>query len=211
MFWLDNINILYDRQHITNIFPFRYMSFDDKLNAMTRLIIVVSLFSYMINKNNNILVCGFAIILAIIFLHKSKKNIKPFEGFSSQKKINNFENVSQINPLGNTSLVDIQINQQKPPAPPSFDSDVVTDINENTKNFIVNESFENDMDMKDKLFKDLSDDMTFEQSMRNFYSNPNTEVVPGDQHAYAQFLYGNMPSCRGGDTMACETPSLINY
>ena len=211
MFWLDNINILFDKQHITNIFPFRYLSFDDKLNAMTRLIIILSLFSYIINKNNNILVSGFAIILAIIFLHKSKKNIKPFEGFTSQNNLNNFENVSQSNPLGNTSLVDIQINQQKPPAPPSFDSDIVADINENTKNFIVNESFENDMDMKDKLFKDLSNDMVFDQSMRNFYSNPNTEVVPGDQHAYSQYLYGNMSSCRGGDTMSCETPSLINY
>ena len=209
MFWLYDIHILTDRRYITDIFPFRYMSFDEKLNAMTRLIIIVSISSYMINRNNNILVSGLAIILAIIFLHKSKNNIKPYEGFTSLDKFNN--DIVPNNPLGNVSLVDIQINQQKPPAPPSFDTNVVEDINNNTKKFIVNESFENDQNMEDKLFKDLSDDITFEQSMRNFYSNPNTEVVPGDQHAYAQYLYGDMQSCRGGDAMACETPSLINY
>jgi len=35
-----------------------------------------------------------------------------------------------------------------------------------------------------------------------FYSMPNTRI-PNDQTAFADFLYGNMPSCRDGSAFAC--------
>ena len=31
---------------------------------------------------------------------------------------------------------------------------------------------------------------------------PNT-TIPNGQKAYAEFCYGNMPSCRDGDAFAC--------
>ena len=60
----------------------------------------------------------------------------------------------------------------------------------------------------DKLFKDLGDDFMFDRSMRNFYTTPNTKVVPGDQKAFAEFLYGDMQSCKDGDPIACEKNSF---
>ena len=39
-FWLNNLNILLDRDYITEIFPDKSFSLAQKLNAITRLIIV---------------------------------------------------------------------------------------------------------------------------------------------------------------------------
>ena len=74
-----------------------------------------------------------------------------------------------------------------------------------------------DVDTKNidkRLFKDLGDSFIFDQSMRSFYATPNTQV-PNDQKAFADFCYGDMISCRGGDALACSrhNPRLgsVNY
>jgi hypothetical protein len=38
--------------------------------------------------------------------------------------------------------------------------------------------------------------------MRQFYTTPNT-LVPNNQKDFAQFCYGNMASCKDGDTEMC--------
>ena len=58
--------------------------------------------------------------------------------------------------------------------------------------------------------KDLGDNFGFEQSMRNFYSTPNTRV-PNDQKAFAEYLYGDMPSCKGGDNLECNKNNYSKY
>ena len=39
--------------------------------------------------------------------------------------------------------------------------------------------------------------------MRNFHSMPNT-TIPNGQKAFAEFCYGNMPSCKDGDNEQCS-------
>jgi hypothetical protein len=56
--------------------------------------------------------------------------------------------------------------------------------------------------MTDKLFSSLDDHFEFEQSARQFYSNPAT-TVPNDQGAFAAFCYGEMISCKEGNQFAC--------
>lgn len=64
---------------------------------------------------------------------------------------------------------------------------------------------------KDYLEK-IGDNFGFEQSMRNFYATPNTRI-PNDQEAFANFCYGDMISCKDGDSLACTkfNPRHINY
>ena len=63
-----------------------------------------------------------------------------------------------------------------------------------------------------RLFVDLGDKLSFENSMRQFYPTANTSV-PNDQTAFAEFCYGNMPSCKEGDGLQCikDNPRWINY
>jgi hypothetical protein len=49
--------------------------------------------------------------------------------------------------------------------------------------------------MSDTLFKDLGESLSFEQSMRPFYSTPST-TIPNDSGSFAEFLYGGMISAK---------------
>ena len=54
-----------------------------------------------------------------------------------------------------------------------------------------------------KLYRNLGDNLTFANSMRNFYSMPNT-TIPNKQKEFALFCYGNMPSCKEGNALQCS-------
>ena len=66
----------------------------------------------------------------------------------------------------------------------------------------VQEANPDQPDIADKLFKDLGEQLMFEQSMRPFYSTANT-TVPTDQQAFSDFCYGSMVSCKEGNQFAC--------
>ena len=46
-----------------------------------------------------------------------------------------------------------------------------------------------------KLYKNLGDNLNFENSMRNFYTMFNTQI-PNNQKEFALFCYGDMPSVK---------------
>jgi len=48
--------------------------------------------------------------------------------------------------------------------------------------------------------------------MRQFYPTANTKI-PNDQTAFAEFCYGNMPSCKDGTGLQCvkDNSRWINY
>ena len=57
-----------------------------------------------------------------------------------------------------------------------------------------------------QLFGSMTDQFYLDQSNRVFNSTPNTRI-PNDQGAFAEYLYGDMPSCRDGDGIACVKDS----
>ena len=74
-FWLNNPNILFKSGELRKVWPSNDMSFEGKLNAMTRLVIVLTLVGYLITKNNKIIFSGLITLGAIIllFVVKTKK------------------------------------------------------------------------------------------------------------------------------------------
>ena len=50
-FWLNNPNILFKSDEISHIWPTSDMSFEDKLNSITRLVILLTIAGYLITKN----------------------------------------------------------------------------------------------------------------------------------------------------------------
>ena len=117
-----------------------------------------------------------------------------------------FETTSKKNPLGNVLLTEIMDNPTRKPAPPSFNTEVYEDINVSTKKMIqtLNPGIKN---TNKQLFGDLGEQFEFDQSQWSFYSTPNTKI-PNDQGAFADYLYGDMPSCRDGDAFACVQDNL---
>ena len=113
-----------------------------------------------------------------------------------------FTQPKKSNPLMNVMLPEIKYNPKRSAAAPSFNPVVEKEINESAGNVGIDP----------RLFVDLGDKLSFENSMRQFYPTANTRV-PNDQTAFAEFCYGNMPSCKEGDGLQCikDNPRWINY
>jgi hypothetical protein len=112
-----------------------------------------------------------------------------------------FDETNSSNPFGNVLMTDYEYNPNKKPAPPAFNKNVNDTILKQAKQF-VSEANPDQPDIADKLFKDLGEQLVFEQSLRPFNSNPST-TIPNDQAAFADFCYGSMISCKEGNKFAC--------
>ena len=208
-FWLNNPAILFDKNAITQLWPLESMTREQKINAITRLVIILTLIGFLFLNNIKILVTGIIAILILLFtyyiLNKNTNLNKVKETFSNEdiyKKVkHNFTNPSVINPVMNILLPEIQDNPNRLEAAPSYNNAVKNSINEETKNFIVG-NFDNNENIKKNLFDDQGDNFEFEQSMRQFYTTANSRV-PNNQSEFARFCYGNMASCKDGDVEMC--------
>jgi len=233
-FWSNDPTVLFNKKHILELFPQQGMTFNEKLNAITRLIIFICILGFMITRSYRFLLNGVIAIFIIYIMYKTQKQLivneltnkkdNKKEGFANKQQYNkddtidatpkiinpetlktylksDFEEVNKNNPLGNVLLTEIMDNPKRKAAPPSFSTEVYEDISDNTKKMIqkLNPGIKN---TNKQLFGDLGEKFEFDQSMWQYYSNPNTKI-PNDQGAFADFLYGDMPSCRGGDDIAC--------
>ena len=196
------------------------MTYNQKLNAISRLIIFLTIIGFFITNSFKLLITGVITLGIIIFLYKTEVASKPKllndkikEGFTNpllyEQLKDNFSKPNEKNPFGNVLLPDINNDPNKAQAPPSFNPVVEEEINTKTKEMISKNFQDNNSDIKQKLFKDLGDEVVFDQFMHNFYSTPNTEI-PNNQKAFAEFCYGNMPSCKDGDPLACEKKNLLH-
>ena len=216
-FWLQNPNILFRSDEISHIWPSADMSFEAKLNAITRLVIVLTILGYLITKNSKIMLSGLVTLGAIILLYKLKSAKKPKEGFSNAEMYtilkNDFTEPAVGNPVMNVLLTEIDDNPQRKEAAPAFNPIVEANMNKKTKQFIIN-NFK-DPAIEERLFNDLGDNFTFDQSMRAFNANPST-TIPNDQKAFTEYCYGDMIACRDIDNneLACvrnAPPRWTNY
>ena len=225
-FWSNDLSILLNKDYISELWPTSNMTYEEKLNAITRLVILLSILGYIFTMSTNIILIGFLMIVVIFLLYRMQKRkltkeiLNSKEGFSGINNNNSnnqgtiitpdtlksylksdFNNVNKKNPLGNVLLTEIVDNPTRKPAPPSFNTEVYEDINVNTKKMVqsLNPGIKN---TNKQLYGDLGEQFEFDQSQRSFYSTPNTKI-PNDQGAFANFLYGDMPSCRDGDAFAC--------
>ena len=225
-FWSNEPSILFNKDEIIKIYPTTNMSLDEQLNAISRMVILLCILGFLFTMNINYLLIGI-ITMAIIWLfYKVYKN-KSMENFNinvtsdkynNQNKYitnpvtletvlkNNYYPTTKKNPMGNVLLTDIMDDPNKNPAPPSFNPDVYEDITRASKNTVqyLNPGIKN---TNKQLFGDLAQNYEFDFSMRNFYSMPNTRVT-NDQGAYAEYLYGSMPSCKDGNAFACVQDNL---
>jgi hypothetical protein len=225
IFWINEPTILFNKDYILQVWPSSNMSYEEKLNAISRLVIIMTILGFILTMNNAILLVGIATLVAIFVMYKMRKQkvTKDMldgskEGFSGidvknqQETILNpdtlktylkseFMPINKKNPLGNVLLTEIMDNPTRKPAPPSFNTEVYEDINVTTKKMVqnLNPGIKN---TNKQLYGDLGEQFEFDQSQWSFYSTPNTKI-PNDQGAFADYLYGDMPSCRDGNAFAC--------
>lgn len=222
-FWGNEPTILFKKEFIMEVWPTTSMSFEQKLNAITRIVIILTCLAFLVTKNTSFMVILFitlAIIYSMYVFRKQKivnSMIKKKEGFSVNPSMqpstlspaptttnpvnldvilkSNFHPTTKQNPMGNVLLTEIMDDPDRKAAAPSFNPDVYDDINKATKQQtqMLNPTIIN---TNKQLYGDLYDNYQFDrQMMQRFYTTANSRVT-NDQGAYQQYLYGSMYSAK---------------
>ena len=210
-FWTDEPAVLLRGSSITEIWPRQGMDQSAKLNAISRLVILLTLVGFALTSRWRIVITGLITLGCVVMLRRFKASAKGAgkEGFMSpavyEATRERFTTPSKGNPAMNVLLPAVKDDPERRPAAPSFTRQVEKEMNAATQDFVV-DSFEDAPDkeeLKDKLFKDLGDGFDFDQSMRSWYATPNTQV-PNNLKAFAEYCYGVLISCKEGNGLACE-------
>ena len=206
-FWINDISELFNRP--AEIWPYEYLNIERKYNAITRLILYLTVLGFFFTRSYNILISCFITIIVFIMLYntQAKKNVEGFSMKEPKFKPGDFENImkdkysfpTKKNPFMNVMMDDYKYNNKKKPAAPSYNEAVERNINKNA----IKPDLLNSLVNNDKLYRNLGDNLTFEHNMRSFHTMPNTKI-PNDQKKFAEFCYGNMSSCKEGDTIQCS-------
>jgi hypothetical protein len=197
-FWFENPNVLFQPNFILEFFPTETMSFNQKLNSLTRLVIIMTLIAYIFTGKQRVLVVSGISLLCIFLLHYSTKK----EGFNegNRRYIKPYDRHGPLIDIDESRNQYHDYNPQKKPAPPSFTKNENETILEETKKQI--QILNHDQpDINKKLFQSTTDNLELEQSMRQFYSTANT-TIPNDQGGFAEFCYGDMISAKEGNMFA---------
>ena len=215
-FWLQDPLVLMMKR---DLWPSGMTNMNEKLNAITRLTVLVAIgaYAYPGTNKNKVIISGLITVAAIVMLYYVKKmnmleklrSVTQKEGFDSLTHkikedckdgcVETTEPTLQ-NPLMNVMLNEIHTNPHRKPAAKSFIPETEKKINEVTKDFIAG-NFD-DPDIRNKLFDDLGDSFVFDRSMRAWHPTANTQI-PNDQNGFADFCYGGMVSCKDGHESAC--------
>ena len=89
VFWFNEPTILFNKEKIMNLWPMSQYSFTEKLNAITRLVILLTVLGYFCTRAFNILITGIVTLGVIVIWYRAaankKKITKQFlkEGFAS--------------------------------------------------------------------------------------------------------------------------------
>lgn len=216
-FWAENPNVLLQQPYVLEFFPTEDMTFYQKLNAITRLVLVLTTISYLYTKKFNLIVVSVVSILCIYLMFYANQDAKKEEGFQNKPLERSydrngpisdmqpafeetFEKVTAQNPLSNVMVSDYDYHPHKKPAPPAYTKEGKKVILEETKKMIQQMHPEHE-NIDKKLFQDATDNLELEQSMRQFYSTANT-TIPNDQASFAEFCYGDMISNKEGNMFA---------
>jgi len=213
-FWINDPSILLNKEVVLELWPKQKMSYNAKLNAITRLILLLTILGFVLTRSVRILLVGLGTLVAIGILYKirlgqhnvgeKEKEIEGFEQPVFKKKLTakelrpalnrEFKEGTKRNPFSNVLLTDIMDEPERKSAPPSFNPDVSEDIITSTKRAVqhMNPGIKN---TNKQLFGDLYENFELDQSNRVFYSTANTRVA-NDQGAFGNFLYGVMPSAK---------------
>ena len=225
-FWTNDPTILFNKEFIFELWPTTNMCYEQKLNSISRLIILLTILGYILTMSKRVLAVGVLTLVVIFVLYsmrKQKVTKDMLENFDVQAVKGNevtgmfdnkpksfvnpvtldavlrteFKEGTKKNPFSNVLLTQINDEPERKAAPPSFNVDVDGDITKNVKR-AVQMLNPGIKNTNKQLFGDLWQQFQLDNSLRPFNSTPNTRIA-NDQGAYGQFLYGYMPSSKESD------------
>ena len=235
VFWTTKPGILISSDNIKQVWPTRAMTYVEKLNAITRLTIVLTVLTYGITGSIRSVIAGVVTMVLVVLIHSyytrtgrrlfdpftqdaadaQSGDVEGFRGHSSEKT--HIANATDL-----SASLGTQFSQPTPTNPLS--NVLLTDIEDNPNKKSAPPAYQdkvyadinsNTMDMVKHSNKDFPgiEDKLFGSLGEKFdfdmsmhqFHSTPNTRVSNDQGAFAQFCYGNMTSCKDGDVLMCSS------
>ena len=181
--WFDEPQQLISADQVAQFWPTSEQTPEDRVNAASRFVIYVCCIIYLIRRDPRVFVLGATVLGVIYVLYKSKM-VKETYGISTEGA--RCQMPTEDNPMGNVLITDFTDAPNRLEA--CYYSSVKPFVQSYTSDRIPYDSGRS----RTALPKYLRNGME-----RQFVSNPVTKI-PGDQTAFAEWLYGpkNGPMCK---------------
>jgi hypothetical protein len=177
------------------LIPTDYMSFDDKLNTIVRLVIFVFLILALIFNDSRLILMMLILILIIINIYYyNKKNITISEKYLNEKEYKIINNEictkpTKNNPFMNPNILNITYN-------PNEKNIKNCDIDNEEVNKNINDLF------NENTYRNVNDIYDRTSLKRQFYTMPST-TFPNDREKYSEWLYHRDKSCKENNGEQC--------
>lgn len=190
-FWIHDPTVLMASDQVTQIWPNAGMSSAQKLNAITRLVIVLSLLGYALTGNSRFAFMGAATVAVVVAYQLAQPPLK--EGLETRVDPANYTMPTQTNPLMNVLLPEINAAPNRKPALPHGPETAALVTKKVTDRAGKH--------VDPRIFRGTNNEIDTDHFMHNFYTTAST-TIPNDQEGFSAFLYGDMPSGKEGDAGA---------
>jgi hypothetical protein len=211
--WFNNVNILFTRNNFFDIIPLVDMNFDEKINAITRFCIYLSIILIVFTGNLNYLYIPLSVILLFYLVHIFKPNNSNKETFEddiykplvtdSAEQITietNKEDLSSCRkPTDDNPLMNMQITDYT-----EGDNRRACNVNNDKISKTIDKNFD------DKLYLNTEVVYNTKFNQRDFYTMPNTRPS-NDQGAFANWLYNTPVSCAQGDEQSLKQVRACSF
>jgi len=214
-FWLDNLDIIFHKDRLTEFFPSEDMTFEEKLNALMRFGLYLSVLLFLYTKNGSYfyILIGITLLTYFIYSNQSEQNKssanhidklqrnalpdyipKEIETLQNSKKQDSCTKPTLENPFMNYTMGD-RLDHENGVLKDKLDA---CDINDPDIKKQSDQHFHNN------LFNDVSEVWGKLNSQRQFYSMPWSGPAPDLNGDFKNWLYKRPPTFK-------ETSQLNNY
>ena len=190
--WYQDLTNFLTSKNFYVMLPIQDMSLEQKLNALLRFFLYLSIVLSLVMVNAKYLFIGIlAAIISYVIYQFEQRDRKTAEKFLENQTLDIVDNklcsrTTVDNPFMNSSIVDIKYNPERPAA-----------CNIESVKDRVESNF------KQRVFKDVNDIWGKDFSAREFYTTPST-TIPNDQEGFAKWLYGEPATCKEGNGLECK-------
>jgi hypothetical protein len=181
--WFDEPQQLISADQVAQFWPTSEQTPEDRVNAASRFVIYVCCIIYLIRRDPRVFVLGATVLGVIYVLYKSKM-VRETYGISTEGAM--CQMPTGDNPMGNVLITDFT------DAPNRLEACYYPTVKPFVQSYTSDRIPYDSGRSRTALPKYLRNGME-----RQFVSNPVTKI-PGDQTAFAEWLYGpkNGPMCK---------------
>lgn len=202
-FWLDDPSIIFNKNRLNQFWINKGLTLIEKLNAIFRLSIYLSIILYIITRNYTYIYIGIITALVTIFIYKTQKNNLELY-FNSYK--NSTTNDINSNILSSADCIKPTVDN------PMMNINLITDPRDKApacKSW-NNNNIKKEIDEKYNynLYRDVSDLYGKSNSQRQFYTVPGN-TIPNEQTSFARWCFSDGPTCKE-DSRYCIGETIFN-